>query len=335
MTAPDTAGIDPPPAAPAPEPILSPFAQWLDRYVSRPMFFLSIVYLAVAAGVIHRLGEGEFAIVEAAVMLWALAALTPLFAIEAWIRFFLTRNQIAFWPRLGILVIVHVFPFVRIAMRSHADPSKLWLPGLGWQTVDRPLRRRLEHFFGIPMIVLAVMVLPILGIEHFWEEQVREHFWFKLTLDIASSLIWMGFAIEFTLMISIAESKIAYCFQNWIDLAVVALPVVDFLPLLRLWQLARLVQLNQISRLGRLYRLRGLMYKGWRAFLLLEMINRLLGNYKERRLKKLRDMVAAREVELQEMRQEIAELEAAIQKEKEAALPPTTAQPIAERERVD
>src|SRR5687768_11794734 len=180
MTPPDTVGTHLRPPAPAPESDPPRLAQWLDRYISRPMFFLSILYLAVAAGVIHRLGEGEFAIVEAAVMLWTLAALTPLFAIEAWIRFYLTRNQIAFWPRLGILLLVHLFPFVRMAMRSHADPGKLWLPGLGWQTVDRALRRRLEHFFGIPMILLAVMVLPILGIEHFWEDEVREHFWFKL-----------------------------------------------------------------------------------------------------------------------------------------------------------
>ncbi|MSQ96192.1 MAG: hypothetical protein EXR98_16790 [Gemmataceae bacterium] len=95
--------------------------------------------------------------------------------------------------------------------------------------------------------------------------------------------------------------------------------MIDFLPILRLWQLARLVQLNQISRLGRLYRLRGLMLKAWRAFLLLEMLSRLLGNYKERRLKKLRDLAAAKEIELDELRQEITELECAIQKEKEAS----------------
>jgi soluble cytochrome b562 len=45
-----------------------------------------------------------------------------------------------------------------------------------------------------------------------------------------------------------------------------------------------------------------------------------LGNYKERRLKKLKDMVAAQEIELEEMRQEIRELEQAIQKEKAAAV---------------
>ncbi len=295
-------------------------AHWLDRFLAAPMFALSIVYLAVASGVIHRLGDGYFSAFEAEVMLWSLAAISPVFIVEAWLRFFLTRRQMAFWPRLGILLAVHLVPFVRLGLRAHADSSKIWLPGVGWQTVDRALRRRLERFFSVPLIVFALMVLPVLALEHFWEEQVHQHFGLKLALDIASSLIWMAFAIEFTLLISIAEKKIAYCIQNWIDLAVVALPVLDFLPILRLWQLARLVQLNQLGKLGRLYRLRGLMLKTWRAFLLLEMLSRLLGNYKERRLKKLRDLAAAKQIELGELRQEITELECAIQKEKEASI---------------
>jgi hypothetical protein len=318
-------------STPEPAPVL---AQQLDRFLAGPMFFLSLVYLAVAAGIIHRLGDGYFVQIEAEVMLWCLAGLSPIFIVEAWLRFFLTRTQMSFWPRLGILLLVHVVPFVRMGLRAHADAGKLWLPWLGWQPVDRLLRRSLERFFSVPLILFALMVLPVLALEHFWEELVHEHFWLKLTLDIASSLIWMAFAIEFTLSVSIAEKKLLYCIQNWIDLAVVALPVVDFLPALRLWQLARLVQLNQLGKLGRLYRLRGLMLKAWRAFLFLEMIHRLLGNYKQRRLKSLRDQVAAREIELAELRQEIAELEQAILKETEVpAAPP--AEVIAERERVE
>lgn len=311
----------------------SALAHRLDRYLPLPMFALSIIYLGVAAGVIHRLEEGYFTLFEARVMTWCLVALWPIFAIEALLRFFVTRRQLSFWPRFWILLVVLLFPFVRIGMRALADPGKLWLPWPGWQVVDRKLRRTMERFFSVPLILFALMVLPILGLEYFWEEQVHQHFWLKLTLDIASSLIWMAFAIEFTLSISIAEHKVYYCLQNWIDLAVVVLPVIDFLPILRLWQLARLMQLNQLGRLGRLYRLRGLMLKAWRAFLLLEMLSRLLGNYKERRLKKLRDLIAAKEIELHELRQESIELELAIQKEKEKGTPKPAEEPQAvERE---
>lgn len=284
----------------------------LDRFLAGPMFVLSIVYLAVAAGVIHRLGDGYFYPVEAEVMLWGLLALSPVFVIEAWLRFFLTRTQMAFWPRFGILLAVHFVPFVRMGLRAHADSGKMWLPWLGRQTVDRKLRRTMERFFSVPLVVFALMVLPVLALEHFWEEEVHQHYGLKLALDLANSLIWMAFAIEFTLSISVADKKIAYCVQNWIDLAVVILPIIDFLPILRLLRVAQLAQLNQVGRLGRLYRLRGLLLKAWRAILLLEMISRVLGNYKERRLKKLRDLAAAKEIELVELRQEMMELERAI-----------------------
>ncbi|MSQ96193.1 MAG: hypothetical protein EXR98_16795 [Gemmataceae bacterium] len=184
MTQPHTDPIDPP-----------ALAQWLDRFLPLPMFALSIVYLAVEAGVIHRIEEGYVTLIEARVMTWCLVALWPIFAIEALVRLFLTRRQMAFWPRFWILLVVVLFPFVRIGMRAHADSGKIWLPRLGWQEVDRKLRMTMERFFSVPLILFALMVLPILGFEYFWEEQVHQYFWLKLTLDIASSLIWMAFAI--------------------------------------------------------------------------------------------------------------------------------------------
>lgn len=291
-------------------------AETLDRRLTAPMFLLSILYLSVAAGVIHRVGQGYFTLFEVHLIAWCLAVLWPIFAIDAFLRFFVTRSQLGLWTRLGILVIVLLFPFVRMALRSYADPAKIWLPGAGWRLVDRALRRKIERVFSVPLIVFALMAVPVFTLEYFFEDQVREHFWLALTLDVASSVIWMAFAIEFTLALSVAERKLAYCIQNWMDLAVVVLPVIDFLPILRLWQLGRLLQLNQVGRLSRLYRLRGLILKAWRAILLLEMVSRLLGNYKERRLRKLKDEVVAKQIELDELRQEIAQLEQTLAKAK-------------------
>ena len=295
----------------------SPLAHWLDRRATRPMFALSIVYLAVAAGVIHRIGQGHVTFFEVRLIAWFLVAMWPIFAVDAIVRFTVTCRQMSFWPRFGVLVGVLMFPWLRLGLRSYADPRIMWLPWLGWHIVDRTLRRRLERFFSVPMIVFALLVLPVFSLEYFWETEVREHFFLALALDICSSIIWMAFAIEFTVSVSVAEKKLAYCLQNWMDLAVVALPIIDFLPILRLWQLGRLVQLNQIGRLGRLYRLRGLILKAWRAILLLEMISRIMGNYKARRLQKLKDLAAAKEIELEELRQEMAELELEIKREAE------------------
>jgi hypothetical protein len=165
-------------------------------------------------------------------------------------------------------------PAVSSGGRAYADPETIWLPGLGWSRVDRDLRTRFERFFSVPMIVIALLVLPFLAMEYFWLETVRAHFGLSLLLDIGTSVIWLAFALEVIVMVSVADKKVRYCLTNWIDLAVVFLPLVDFMPLLRLLRLAGLVELGQVSRLGRLYRLRCLLFKLWRTVLLLEIMQR-------------------------------------------------------------
>src|SRR5262249_61667669 len=85
----------------------------------------------------------------------------------------------------------------------------------------------------------------------------------SLTLDIGTAVIWLAFALEFLVMASLAEDRINYCLCHWLDLAVVVLPLIDFLPILRLLRLRRLFEGQQVSRLGRLYRLEGLLGR-WR-----------------------------------------------------------------------
>jgi voltage-gated potassium channel len=278
------------------------------------MFWMAFYFLVVASGVLHRGREGFGTSLELYVMFWSLVVLWPIFIVEAAARFFLCERRTGFWHRFSYFLLVSVLPPMRLAARSYADQGRMWLPLVGWAAVDKTLRRTLERLFSAPMIVIALMVLPVLAMEYFWLEPVRAHFGWSLTLDIASSVIWLAFALEFVIMVSVAPGKVRYCFQNWTDMLVVALPIVDFLPLLRLFRLTRILELQQLSRMGRLYRLRGLLMKLWRAILVLEMIQRLFGNYKERRLKKLKDLLVAREEELLELRAEIRELEGALAK---------------------
>ena len=160
------------------------------------------------------------------------------------------------------------------------------------------------------------MVLPFLAMEYFWLPQVRANFFLSLVLDIGTSVIWLAFALEFIVMVSVADDKTRYCLHNFMNLAVVFLPLVDFLPLLRLARLARVLEAQQLGKLGRLYRLRGLIARLWRAVLLLEMIQRLFGRYRERRLKRLKQLLVTREDELADLREEIAELEAKLAQER-------------------
>jgi voltage-gated potassium channel len=211
--------------------------------------------------------------------------------------------------RLAAFLAVCLVPAFRMGGRAYADPRRMWLPGLGWTTVDHHLQSRLERLISVPMMIMALMVLPFLAIEYFWLAPVRANFVLSLVLDIGTSVIWLAFALEFIVMVSVTDDKPRYCLHNFMNLAVVFLPVVEFLPLLRLARLAGLLEAQQIGRVARLFRLRGLLARMWRAILLLEMIQRLFGKYRQRRLARLKKLLALRQEEIEDLRQEIDELE--------------------------
>jgi voltage-gated potassium channel len=300
------------PSTPAPAA-----AEILDRRLARAFFYLAFVVLVLAAGVIHRLSHGDLTAFETAVIFWGLVLLWPIFVLEGVLRLIVCRRPaMRWWQRLAVFLGVCLFPPFRLGARAYVDSGKIWLPGLGWTVVDRHLRTRLERFFSVPMVIVALLVLPFLAMEYFWLESVRAHFGLSLLLDIGTAVIWLAFALEFIVMVSVADDKGRYCLHNWMDLAVVFLPLVDFLPILRLVRLTGLLELQQVSRLGRLYRLRSLLAKVWRTILLLELVERLWGNYRARRLKRLKALLAVREAEITDLHREIAELEGAPVKER-------------------
>jgi hypothetical protein len=293
----------------APAPVLGS----LDQVLGPGFFFLSVAFLILSAGVIHRLGHGGLTAFEAAVLFWGALVSWPLFILEGLLRLAVCRRPGIPWRhRLAAFLLVCAFPPLRLGGRAYADPGKIWLPAWGWIKVDYHSRCRLERVLSVPMMVTALMVLPFLVMEYFWLPQVRASFGLSLALDIGTSVIWLAFALEFIVMVSVADDRIRYCLQNWMNLAVVVLPLVDFLPLLRLARLAGLLEAQKLSRLSRLFRLRGLLSRIWRAMLLLEMVQRMFGRYRERRLERLKQLLATREEEIIDLRQEIAELEATL-----------------------
>ena len=317
-------------------------AQRLDRLLAGPMFWLAFIFLVLAAGVLHRIGREFHSYLEVEVISWTLLILWPIFAVEGILRVTYAVRPDRLPRRLTYFALLLLLPPLRMGSRSYADVDRMWLPRWKWCTVDRHLRKRLERFFSVPMMVIALLVVPVLAIEHFWGDRVRERFDAQLFLDIAESVIWMAFALEFILMISVAEKKLRYCFTNWMDLAIVALPLLDFLPLLRTLRLTRVLELQQMTRLGRLYRLRGLLLKLWRAILLLDVLYRLIGNAKERRLLRLKELLTAKKEEIDDLLKEIDELERELSAKKavepKTELPPseplspaTQPEPIAER----
>lgn len=137
------------------------------------------------------------------------------------------------------------------------------LLGLGRVIADDDLRRRVEHFFYWPMIILSLAVLPLLIIELNHPEDRAELF-----VDVGFAVIWFAFLAEFVSKIAIAESRIEYVRINWLDLVIIVVPVL------------RALRLTSMVRMVRLFKLRGVAFKIARTvmtlFVTFQVADRLL-----------------------------------------------------------
>jgi hypothetical protein len=166
------------------------------------------------------------------------------------------------------------------------------------------------------MIVIALMILPILLIEFRFADQIAGRPWLRVLLHFSTGMIWFAFALEFIIMCSVADKKLQYCKEHWLDLAIILLPLISFLRsfrVVRATRLARLAKVQQLtkmtSKMARVYRLRGLAMKGFRALLLFEVLNRLLRITPEKRIRKLKEQLSQKELEMSVLKRRIRELE--------------------------
>ena len=191
----------------------------------------------------------------------------------------------------------------------------MWLPGLGWRRPNRHLRQRLERLFSVPMIVIALMIMPVLIIEFFLKAQVAQYSWLRFALHVGTGVIWFAFAAEFILMVSVSNKKLAYCKKHWIDIAIILLPLFSFLRSLRAMRATRLsslLRVPQVGKMARIYRMRGTAVKAVQALVLLEVFQKWLGANEEKKLDKLRRQLKEVESEGKVLRRQIAKLEAAV-----------------------
>jgi hypothetical protein len=153
------------------------------------------------------------------------------------------------------------------------------------------------------------MVLPLLALEYWWAEALREEPVLALLFDVGTAAVWLAFSVELIVMVAVSDRPVGYCFLHWIDVAIVLFPTVEVLPVIRLLRLGRILRLEELLRWGRLHRLQALASRGWRAFLLLQIVQRLTGRSLEHRLEQLRGLLRAKEEESADLREEIGKLE--------------------------
>lgn len=205
---------------------------------------------------------------------------------------------------------------------------RVYIPIYGYLDADDDHRARVERFFHVPMLVLALLVLPVLGMEYLQgpERQARsserlqqridaprhgsgttnapapatapssapatgivpldqgsgdahppaepslplpadagsrlsrfiDHPAMLVATDIAMIFIWLAFFFEFVIKISIAPSRVQYAVRNWIDIVIIALPM---LRVFRGMRALRALRTAQVARYTQVYRLRGVAMK--------------------------------------------------------------------------
>jgi voltage-gated potassium channel len=203
-------------------------------------------------------------------------------------------------------------PSLRMCARSPEMHGRLWLPNLKWRHANRRLRKRLERRFSVPMILIALLIMPVLLVEFFMQAQVAQYIWLRAFLHVGTGVIWFAFAFEFILMVSVAKKKIAYCKNHWIDLAIIILPLFSFLRTLQMFRatrIAHMVRLPMLTKLARVYRLRGTAVKALQGLLVLELFHRVGGTNPQRRIDKLQRQLNDIELEAEQIRRKIVKLE--------------------------
>ena len=307
--------------------------------LAKPMFCLSLLFLVLLAGLVvawvdvlpdaasqdlvasddQRISVSENFFHQPALrigylLLWTMLAIWPIFLIEqVYVRWSVRGipNSNRFSSRFAWFSVA--CPPLRMGKSIPAKNGEIWLPALGWRAPGKILHKELERIFSKPMLLIAMMILPVLLIEFRFQELLQSNVWLKLLLSVSMGLIWCAFAIEFILMVSTTKKKITYVKKNWIDLAIILLPLVSFLRSLRIVRAARVAKL---TKMGRIYRMRGLFAKTIRAFLVLELIHRIFKFSPEKRLDKLLAQVEEKEEELRELQAQVKTVRAEIEAQK-------------------
>ncbi len=261
------------------------------------MFSATLVYMLMLAMVLHRTESESSQFFS----LFALLCVTyVVFPLELVLRVFMGASH---WRQYALFCLV---PPLRLVARNQNTGSTVWFPRMGWREVDDALFRTMEKAFGIPMIFVALLIIPLLSVEfYFYHIDIKPSPVFRLCLDIGTALVWMGFAIEFFVMFSLANKRVRYCKEHWLDVLIICLPLIGFIRLLRLGGLLRL---KQLTRLSRLYRLRGLAVRAYRAIMLIDLINLVMQGNEERRLRRLQELLQEHEVAIEDLETQICKL---------------------------
>ncbi len=264
----------------------------LSRYDARTApfaFFLGIISLLLIGAVVTALTEDDLSPLFQRILPWLLGV-TGFFHLLNWVDtgvlFFMRgrgeerMNKSERNRRLLSLI----FPPLRIGSRNIVSAQYIWVPFWHWCKVNKGLFDNLKRRFILPMIGIALLIVPVLLIEWKLMDYVKDE-WPDLRIDLilesVQTFIWCAFTFEFLLMISISDRKFNYVKKNWIDLLIILLPFVSFLRTLRISQIARLKYAT------RSFKMRGVITKARQGLIFVDFLQRILRLRPESEVKRL------------------------------------------------
>lgn len=269
-----------------------------DELLAAPMFGATVLFLALFALTVQEfLTEQQFQSQTRLQVFFGLTlAMFPIFWLEAAWHFYLASPRR--WSSLWVCLV----PPLRLARRDMQSGTRMWLPLLGWRHVNEDLHHEVERALSGPMVVVALMILPLLAIDFVWTEQLKTERWLQVVVETGYSITWLAFTMEFVVMFSIVQKKFLYVKQHWVDLLIICLPLIAFL---RVFRLSHLVRLQHVTKATRVYRVRGVALRVWRGLLALDVISRLSRVTPEERISTLQQLINEKQREIGRLEAEI------------------------------
>lgn len=223
-----------------------------------------------------------------------LMGLWGLIIVEGVVGFFQATDKGRAWKRLLLVMLI---PPLRVGVSPRYANDWIWVPFCGWQRVDEESFADLELRLAMPMILLTLLIVPVLLIEFIGQKWLEASPVLAFGTHALTALIWLGFAIEFVLMVSASPNKTRYCIKHWVNLVIILLPLVAFLRFLRLLRFAKL---------ARAYRLRSVTMRAWRLVLLFNLLDRVNQRNPQKYIASLEKKIAEMEAEVEELKAKLA-----------------------------
>ena len=288
----------------------------VPEWRARAMAALAVLHLAMTSLLIPHPGftvDIGAAISGAPGFPWVFAAVWAAVAAEA--LWSLRRPLDGFAAAARRCLLVCAAPPLRAMVCPAVPGSVAWLPG-GWRRADEALFTAAEARAAFPMLMVALLVLPVVGAEFLLEERIAAEPAVAAALHTLNAVIWFAFTLELVVLLALAPDRKRFLIGHWINVLIVALP---FLGFLRGVRLVAAVSAPNIAALAQSARFRVLLVRTMRVVVFLKLIERFVHRDPRVSLARLRDKRDEKARELAKLEAEIAAAKEALARKESAA----------------